>query len=230
MRFFALLKKELRECLPWMVLAAAFLLIFGSLSLWSTAKPDSPEYHYRAFSRYSEVSNYELRNYPIGDVGAFSFIAAAGLGLALGVRQFWVADFMGTWGFVLHRSARRTTILAAKICAGLISLIAAVGLVWSYLYWRMNLPDCLPVPLPKRYLIEGWLTVGEGLLFYLGVGLVGLSKAKWYTTKVMGLGFAIWMFVTLTQQWTLVWGFGTVVIGVVVLLYLIWETFLNREF
>jgi hypothetical protein len=46
----------------------------------------------------------------------------------------------------------------------------------------------------------------------------------------MGLGFALWMFITLIQQWTLWWGFGTLVIGTVVLLYLMWETFLNREF
>jgi hypothetical protein len=212
-----------------MVLAAAFLLILGSLKLWDTMR-GGLEYQYRVFERYSEVHYLGLAMHPIGDVGAFSFIAAVGLGLALGVRQFWVADFTGTWGFVLHRSTHRTTILAAKMCAGLISLIAAIGLVWSYLYWRMNLPDCLPVPLHGRHFIEGWLTIGMGLLFYLGAGLAGLSKAKWYTTKVMGFGFAIWMFITITRQGTLWWGFGTLAIAVVVLVCLIWETFLNREF
>ncbi len=229
MRFLALLKKELRECLPWAVSAAALLLIFGSLML----RPGPEyrlEYQYRVFERYSEVYGYDFVKYPIGDVGGLVFILAVGLGLALGVRQFWVADFKGTWGFTLHRSTRRTTILATKICAGLISLIAAIGLVWSYLYWRANLPDCLLVPPSKRHFIEGWLTVGIGLMFYLGAGLTGLSKAKWYTTKVMGLGFALWMLVTFTVQWTLGWSFGTLAIAVVVLLYLMWETFLKREF
>ena len=40
MRFLALLKKELRECLPWTVLATAFLLIFGSLVLWDKVRAD----------------------------------------------------------------------------------------------------------------------------------------------------------------------------------------------
>jgi hypothetical protein len=233
MRFFTLVKKELRECLPWMVCAAAFLLILGNLCLWNMAQRDiESQYQYRVLERYSEVQGYNLEQRPLGDVGLLSFITAVGLGLALGVRQFWVADFIGTWGFILHRSTRRTTILTAKICAGLISLIVAVGLVWSYLYWRANLPGYLPIllALTKRHFIEGWLIVGTGLLFYLGIGLAGLSKARWYTTKVMGLGFALWMFLTLMEQWTLWWEFGTLAIAVVVLFYLMWETFLNREF
>ena len=158
MRFLALLKKELRECLPWAVSAAAILLIFGNLMLW----PDpeyKPEYRYRIFERYSEVYSYDIIKYPLGDVGGLVSVLVIGLGLALGVRQFWVADFMGTWGFTLHRSTCRTTILTAKICAGLISLIAAVGLVWCYLFWRANLPDYSLIPPSNRHLIEGWLIV-----------------------------------------------------------------------
>jgi hypothetical protein len=229
MRFFALLKKELRECLPWAVAAAALLLIFGTLSLWGDVRPDV-KYWYPVFVRYSEVPGYELRKYPLGDVGSLVFISAVGLGLALSVRQFWVDDFTGTWGFTLHRSTRRTTILAAKICAALISLIVAIGPVWSYLYWRASLPDYFPVPPPERCFIQGWLICGTGLLFYLGAGLAGLSKAKWYTTKLMGLGFVLWMFITIDAQWKLWWGFGTLAIGAVILLYLMWETFLKRQF
>jgi hypothetical protein len=229
MKFLALLKKELRECLPWLVAAAAFLLIIGSFKIWDTMQRDT-EYQYRAFERYSEVWSYDLVKRPLGDVGMLSFITAVGLGLALGVRQFWVADFTGTWGFTLHRSTRRTTILAAKICAGLISLIAAVGLVWCYLFWRVNSSDYFLVPLPRRCFIQGWLVGSMGFVFYLAVGLAGLSRAKWYTTKMMGLGFALWMFVTLTQQWMLWWGFGTLMISMVILLCLMREKFLNREF
>lgn len=224
-----LLKKELRECLPWMVAAAAFLLIFGSLNLWRTVRFEA-KYRYRVFERYSNVPGYQVGRYPLGDVGALMFVSAVGLGLALGVRQFWVADFTGTWGFILHRSTHRTTVLVAKICAGFISLILAVGLVWCYLFWRASLPDYSPVPPPMGFLIGGWLICGTGLLSYMGAGLAGLSKAKWYTTKLAGLGFAVWMFFIFTQQWTHWWSFGTIVIGIGVLFYLMWETFLKREF
>jgi hypothetical protein len=137
---------------------------------------------------------------------------------------------MGTWGFIVHRSTHRTTIFAAKICAGLISMILAIGLVWCYLFWRANTSGYFVFPLPERCFIIGWLIGSMGLLAYLGAGLVGLSKARWYTTKLMGLGFALWIFITLVQQWTLWWGVGTLFIGTVVLLFLMWETFLNREF
>jgi hypothetical protein len=229
MRFFALLKKELRECLPWLVLASAFLLIIGSIQLSSRLKPDVT-YQYRNFEPYSEISLYDLIKRPIADVGAMLFITAAGLGIALGVRQFWIDDFIGTWGFVLHRSISKAAILTAKICAGCLSLIVPVGLIWCYLFWRANLPDYSVVPLPERNFFEGWLTIGIGLMFYLGASLAGLSKAKWYTTKVLGLGFALWMFITIAQEWSFVWGCGTLVIGIVVLLYLIFESFLNRQF
>lgn len=224
-----LLKKELRECLPWAVAAAAFLLIIGSFMLWDTVK-FAGGYWYRAFERYSEVQGYDLIKRPMNDIGALLFISAVGLGLALGVRQFWIDDFMGTWGFILHRSSHRTTILSAKILAGLISLIAAVGLVWCYLFWLANSPDYFPIPLSKRCFIQGWLVVGMGLLFYLGAGLAGLSKARWFTTKLTGLAFALWMFITLIAQWQLAWGFGTLAIGAAVLLCLMREKFLNRQF
>ncbi len=228
MRFFSLLKKELRECLPWTVSAAAFLLIIGSLIIW----PDPEyreEYRYPVLERYSGLSNYDLVNYPMGNIGGLVFILAAGLGLALSVRQFWVADFTGVWGFTLHRSAPRTTILAAKICAGFISLITGIGLIWCYLFWRANLPDYTLVPLSKRLFSDGWFMVGIGLMFYLGAGFAGLSRAHWYTTKLIGLGFVIWILVTFTQQslWS---SFVTLAIAVVVLLCLMWETFLDREF
>jgi hypothetical protein len=231
MRFPALLKKELRECLPWLVAAAAFLLIFGSLELRNRMLRNMNEYSYHIFGRYSEVSSYQLWKHPLGDAGFLVFVTAIGLGLALGFRQFWVADFTGTWGFTLHRSTHRTTILAAKIFAGFISMIVTIGLVWSYLSWRANLPDYSLIPLPKRFfIIYGLLAGAMGLLFYLGAGLVGLSKARWYTTKLAGLGFVLWMLVTFTQQITFWWCFGTLLIGMSVLLYLMWETFLKREF
>ena len=228
MRFFTLLKKELRECLPWMATVAAILLLIGSLKLIDSKQRQIGD-QYRAFERYSEVGGYELLRHPISDFSLLAFMSAVGLGLALGVRQFWVDDFMGTWGFIVHRSTHITTILAAKICAGLISIVA-IGLVWCYLFWRANSSGYFVFPLPERCFIRGWLICGMALMFYIGAGLVGLSKTRWYTTKLMGLGFALWMFITLTQQWTLWWGFGTVFIGAAVLLFLMLETFLNREF
>ena len=227
MRFFALLKKELRECLPWAVSAAIFLLIFGSLKLWDTMKY-GPEHEYPDFQRYSQIFGYRLINHPFSVIGILIFLSAVGLGLALGVRQFWAADFMGVWGFVLHRSVSRTKILSAKICAFLISLITSIGLVWCYLFWRARLPDYLLIPPTIRHFLDGWLVIGIGFMTYLGTALAGLSKARWYTTKLIGLGFVLWMFITFVQQ-TPKWALTTLVISIVILLCLMWEKLLERE-
>ena len=87
MRFFTLLKKELRECLPWMATVAAILLLIGSLKLIDSKQRQIGD-QYRAFERYSEVGGYELLRHPISDFGIFVFMSALGLGLALGVRSY----------------------------------------------------------------------------------------------------------------------------------------------
>ena len=87
MRFFTLLKKELRECLPWMATAAAILLFFGSIKLIDS-KQQEMGYQYRVFERYSEIGGYQLLTHPISDFGIFVFMSALGLGLALGVRSY----------------------------------------------------------------------------------------------------------------------------------------------
>ena len=229
MRFLALLKKELRECLPWLAMTAVFLLVFGNLIIWDRAT-GGLDFRYQPFERYSEVYGYNLTRQPTATLGVLLFLASGGLAVALGVRQFWVDDFTGSWGFVLHRSAGRPEILAAKLTAGLISFILAIGLVWTYLFWRAGLPDFSPIPLPLRSYIEGWLFIGAGLTGYLAAGLAGISKAKWWTTKLLAPAFAIWMFVSLVTQWQIAWGFAVLAFSAAVLLCLMFEKFLNRQF
>jgi hypothetical protein len=229
MRFLTLLKKELRECLPWMVMAAVFLLVLGNLVIWDRAIGGA-DVRYHRFERYSDVYGYNLTRQPMGTLGILLFLATVGLAVALGVRQFWVDDFTQSWGFLLHRSVGRSEILAAKLIAGLISFILALGLVWTYLFWRAGLPDFSPIPLPFRSYIEGWLFIGAGLTGYLAAGLSGISKAKWWTTKLLAPAFTIWMFVSLVTQWQLAWGFTVLMFTAVVLLCLMFEKFLNRQF
>lgn len=224
------MKKELRECLPWMVAAAAVLLVFGTLELWTKADPAAVGYRYRSFPPLSEVDSYELIGYPYDDIGPIVFLSAMGLALALGVRQFWTDQYTRMWGFLLHRSTGRNVILAAKISSGLVAMTVAVGFVWTYLFWYAGRDGFLPVPPPARHLIEGWLLVAEGFVVYLGTALAGLSKARWYTTKLVGIAFALWVVVTIAGLWKLAWVIAVIAISVAILLCWIVETFLKREF
>jgi hypothetical protein len=230
MRFLALLKKELRECLPWALLAAAFVLAFGFFSM-ITQRVDG--YSYKVFSPGSSVSfsYYEfVSRAPYGPIGVLVFLASVGLGLALGVRQFWMAHFTKTWGFTLHRSASRATILWAKLAAAAVSITFSLGLVWLYFYWYARRSEYCPLPPTIRVFLEGWIFIMFGLVVYLGTALSGLSRARWYTTKMLGLAFSVLIYATILAQWRLTWAFSAVIAGVVILLSQIIDTFLSREF
>lgn len=231
MRFSALLKKELRESLPWMLLAAIAFFAIGSFVL--RIEPHNENYYYR-YSRISPgtiISHYDLTFYPTLKVtGPWLFFLSIGLGLVLGVQQFWIPHFTRTWPFLLHRSVSRKTILAAKLTATMIAFVISLGLVWIGLYWYAGQPEVFPIPQTLRVFIEGWIFIMLGLVTYLGTALSGLSTAKWYTTKILGLAFATVIIVTTLSQWTLAGVFVVIAVSTAILLSQIFYTFLRREF
>ncbi len=86
------------------------------------------------------------------------------------------------------------------------------------------------MPQTPRVFIEGWILIMLGLVTYLGTALSGLSTANWYTTKIFGLAFATVVIFTTFSQWSLVWAFAVIAISAVILLSLIFDSFLRREF
>jgi len=85
-------------------------------------------------------------------------------------------------------------------------------------------------PPTVRVFIEGWIFILLGLVVYLGATLVGLSRTKWYTTKIFALAFAAFIILMVFVQCRLAWAFAVIIIGVVILLSQIFDTFLRREF
>ncbi len=242
MRFIALIQKELRQCLPWILLAAIFFLVLGSLALRNETHPRSIEDRYPAFTPGSDISIYRyssdpdahfsnlVRVSPLHTIGNFLILTSIALGLVLGVQQFWMADVRRTWGFTLHRSVTRQTILFAKLAAALLAFVAVPGLIWIVFHWYGRQPEILPLAPTARFFIEGWVFIALGFVIYLATALVGLSTARWYTTKLLGLAFALWIFITICAQWSLTLAFTTIIVGALVLLAQIFSTFLNREF
>ena len=231
MRFLALLRKELRESLPWMLLAAIILLGIGGFLLREQANLGRPNWYYSSFTPGSVVEPYQLtRSSPLQMTGSWLFITSIGLGLVLAVRHFWIPHFTRTWPFLLHRSVSRQMILGAKLTAATVAFVVSLGSVWLGLYWYTCRPELFMVSPPVRIFIEGWLFIVVGLVAYLVAALVDLSKARWYTTKIFGLAFATVVICIIFSQWRLSWAFAIVIIGIVVLLSQIIDTFLNREF
>ena len=166
----------------------------------------------------------------VSGIGMLLFLTSIGLGLTLGIRQFWVPGPAKMWGFELHRSINRTTILWAKFTAAAISLFISAGLVWTGFYWYASQPGLFAVPPPSRVFIEGWIFVMIGLVIYFATALTGLSRARWYTTKMVALAFAFLILVTALSQWKLSFVFLSVIIGIAILVVQIIDIFLNREY
>jgi hypothetical protein len=231
MRFAALLRKELRESLPWMILAAIILLAIGVFTLRGQAYFRQFNWIRSPFKPGSVVDLYRLTPYsPLAITSIWLLITSIGLGLVLAVRHFWMPLFTKTWAFLIHRSVSRQTILGAKLAAATLALVVSLGIVWIGLYRYAGRLELFTVPPPARFFIEGWLFIVLGLVVYLGTALMALSTARWYTTKIFGLAFATVVICMIFLQWRISWAFAVVIIGIVVLLSQIIETFQNREF
>ncbi len=231
MRFSALVRKEFRESLPWLILAAIVFFAIGGFCLRAKAYQVDRNWDYSNLSPGSMVEPYWLtRSSPLAATGTWLLLTSIGLGLTLGVRQFWMPHFTGTWPFLLHRSVNRKTILAAKLTAATIAFAISLGTLWLFFYWYANRPELFTIPQTARIFIEGWIFILLGLVVYLGTALAGLSTAKWYTTKIFGLALATIIIIVTFTQWQLVWTFVSITIGIFILLLQIIGLFLNREF
>ena len=230
MRFFALLRKELRECLPWMLLAAVVFFVIGGFVLRIEVHHPRSNWYYSRISPGTSVDIYRLLHYPVLSLsGVWLFLISIGLGLALGVQQFWMAYFTKVWSFELYRSVSKATILSVKICAAITAFILT-GIVWIVLYRYTCRPGLFTAPPSLRNFVEGWIFIALGFVIYLGTALVSLRRARWYTTKIFGLVFATLIIFITIFQWNLSWAFTALIFGVVILLSQITYTFLNREF
>lgn len=232
MRFLALLRKELRESLPWILLAAIVLLAIGGFLLRQAQTYGWYDWSARDFSSSSITRTYGLyyRRSPLQLIGPVLLLTSIGLGLVLGVRHFWIPYFTRTWPFLIHRSVSRSTILLAKLGAAIITFIISVGAIWVALYRYSCRPELFTMLPVKRVFIEGWLFILLGLVVYLGTTLTGLSTTRWYTTKIFGLAFATVVISVAIFQWRLSWAFAAIIIGAVILLSQIIDTFAKREF
>lgn len=232
MRFSALLRKELRECLPWLLLAAIVFLAIGGFSLRQAQLNGWYNFSERYFSSQPIIETYGLqyRRSPLQLIGPLLLLTSIGLGMALGVRHFWIPYFTRTWPFLIHRSVERTTIFWAKLAAATISFLISLGVIWAALYSYSCNPERFTMLPIKRIFIEGWLFVLLGLIVYLGTALTGLSTARWYTTKIFSLAFTGLILFAVILEWRLGWALAAIIIGAIILLSQIINTLSNREF
>ena len=230
MKFLMLLRKELRESLPLILLAVIALVVIGGLALRLEMRSGRSAWHYSNLSPGVTANTYWFLQWsPLRISGSWLFVISIALGLALGVLHFWIPHFTRTWPFLLHRSVGKMTILAAKLTAAAIGCILPLGVVWLALYWYACRSNAFGIPVPVRVFIDGLILIALGLVVYLGTALAGLSRVRWYTTKIFGLAFAA-LVLFQTVQCGLLWACVIMVVSIMILLSQVVDTFLKREY
>lgn len=232
MRFMALLRKELRESLPWIVLAVITLLVLGGFAIRMQARYDLNRWRFDAFEPGKVVDDpYELLNRSmLNDASLLLLYVSAGLGLILAGRHFGLPFLTRTWPFLLHRSSTRMAILGAKLLAAAIAQVVCIGLIWLLLFKYASSPGLVTIPPPTRAAVDGFFFILFGLLVYWGTALSALSTSRWYTTRVFGLAFATVVVLAVASSSSRPWGLVTIFIAALILLSQIVHTFQTREF
>ena len=229
MKFLALLKKELRESLPYIMIVGILLLAGGFLCV------DAYVRHLPAFeppiTPGAFIPAYQLtQEHNLNGAGIWIFICAVGLGLGLGILQFWIPQLTRTWPFLLHRSAARITILCAKIMAGVLGILVTLGTLWTLLFVYACQKQAFVPVINYRILAEGWILIALGFVTYLATACAGLDAHRWYTTKLVSAAFALFMIAVVFSQWRIGAAMAVIVLTGLVLFLQASVSFQNRQF
>ena len=230
MRFLTLLKKELREAIPWIILAVISLLVISWFIMRLMAPYFDQQYYHGMLSNGTIINEYMLlRTDILQGCAVLMFFISIGLGLVLGVRHFWMPGFTGTWQFLIHRSIKRSVIISAKLFAAAI-LMLCLSLAWLLLAWIIDKSEKV-IPPPESGMVGlGIFYAYLGLIVYMGTALCAITKAKWYTTRMFGLFFVFIMCLMIFTPVSFAWAFLISVVFFIILAVQIYQTFLQREF
>jgi len=227
MKFAALLKKELRICLPWLLLSSVVFVIIGAIMMKGMMLNQQ---HY---INQVYTDNYGYRSgpvCPIRDFGPLLLITSLALGVILAVVQFFLPGLFKTWAFTLHRSVKPQAIIWPKFTAAGITFLVSLGLFWTLFYSYASVPGRFYLPVFFRTYLDGWIYILAGLIAYWGTALSSVSTAHMYTTRKLGLAVATGVIFLMVLQTSITGAVIAAAIGACILIIQIFHTFLSREF
>ena len=176
--FKAILWKEIRENLKWAFLGLSFV---GS-ALTAVLL--------RLIDRSAYGGDLNWPDLSLSLFGITSVLPPV-VGLMIGLAQVLFENRGDAWGFLTHRPVRRSTLFWGKAAAGIllyttaVSVPLACGLLW------MATPGHLPMPFDVHFVLPVIADVLCGLVYYFAGLLTGMREARWYASRVMGIGMGI---------------------------------------
>ena len=134
------------------------------------------------------------------------------------------------WAFLMHRPMTRTGIFLAKTLAGLGLYAVVVGVpLLVFIIWA-RLPGHVAAPFEPAMLLPVAAGILGGILYYLAGMLTGLRQARWYASRVLGLGVAISV-TCLAWIWPECWqGFLCILVGAAMLATAAWGGFQSHGY
>jgi hypothetical protein len=228
MKFSALLKYELRICLPWLLLCILAFTVFGSILMKGILLNQS---NYINQGYYENYGSYFFTPYgPISGFGPLILMTSLTLGIILAIAQFFLPGLFKTWPFTLHRSIKPKMILWSKIAAATVAFIISLGLMWTVFYAYAAVPGRLYLPVFFKTYLEGWIHILAGLIVYFGTALSSVSTAHIYTTRMLGLAVATGAIFLVLLQTSITFAVLWAAAGAGVLILQLFDTFLSREY
>ena len=231
MKFIALVKNELRTAVPWILLAIAVMVLVGGFIIYDKyiwQQENFMRWHYGAGEQI-DLGRLSCRS-PMSGLGPWLFCSSIGLGLVLGTVHFLMPFVTKTWGFTLHRSASRLSIVSAKMLAATTAFVISLGLTWTFFFYFVHFNQMFPLPPTLAVYAEGWLFILYGMLVYLATGVAAISRARWYTTKIFSLGFVFLVILLAFLTGDLFWAILIIAIGAAIFKVQLVYDFLTREF
>jgi hypothetical protein len=230
MRFLALLKKELREAVPWIILSVILLFVISWFLMRLLIIYHGPEFYYGMLPGGKVIDQHMIfRSDIIQDPAVLMFFVSIGLGLVLSFRHFWMPGFTGTWQFLIHRSVTRPVIISAKLTAAAIMMLC-LSLAWLLIAGIAGISERIIIPPESGIVGLGIFYAYLGFIVYMGTALCAITKARWYTTRMFGLFFVFIMFIAILPQTSFAYAFFISIVFFVVLIIQIYGIFLQREF
>lgn len=187
-----LIQKELRENLK---VAMAGLLLSVAVVICSQLYYVNLIEGIRTGVSAAQQYYYRLQPLTSDNFKAFSRILCIVVGLALGWFQIQSERHRDLWAFLVHRPVTRTTIFLSKASAGLLLYALVVGLPLLYFVWWVATPGHVAAPFEWGM---AWPVLAEflsGVAWYFAGMLTGIRQARWYGSRVLGLGaacLAVW--------------------------------------
>lgn len=181
-----ILKKEIREHLVLAVAVLAFnSFMFG---MFAMAHPTSDDSSFRRVAH--DLMGWACGGPPLLNRDMLNYLLMGGhiYAGALGLLQTLSESVRGTYPFLAHLPVTRLRLFLGKVAAGVVLYLVPMLLPFLALVWWAGTHTS---PFSIDTSCPGLLFISFSYLLYLAGMLVGLSPARWYTTRPAGIVVAV---------------------------------------